>query len=60
MPENCTSCKFEKDRDVIVNDKSTCLCTRFPPRQAGDTERPDLYPFPVVNADCWCGEYKHK
>ena len=58
--EECSNCFFGRETGTKSFDKPLCDCLRLPPQQAGDQGRPSPYPFPVVYAIDWCGEYKKK
>lgn len=56
--KNCANCYFGKPPvNPSWKDKSI-ECHRYPPKQEGDTQRPDPFPFPILTPTDWCGEHK--
>lgn len=50
VPKSCKQCEFYKDDDET--------CRRYPPIVANGEEGSETMPFPTVDADDWCGEFR--
>lgn len=59
LVENCGCCHFCRDQDVTFGGESGA-CKRYPPAVVFDdiTETCITAPYPFVDLDDWCGEFK--
>lgn len=63
--EICKNCKYFKvsmisDSIHYPEEAHTGDCKRFPPLLFRNSVRNNIYRFPSVGTDNWCGEYKSK
>lgn len=58
--EICKNCKFYDSEEFIIEDipypQDCGACRRYPPRRIDGSNSG----FPIVDDDCWCGEFKKK
>lgn len=56
--KNCGNCYFGIAPVNPSWTEPSIECHRYPPKQEGNTQRPDPFPFPILQPFEWCGEHK--
>ncbi len=58
--EGCKHCSYydteDYEIDSVTYERTYGECRRFPPRRIDGVNSA----FPIVEDDCWCGEYQKK
>ena len=56
----CGNCFYAREIEDPSYTDNAVECHEDSPKQRDDVQRPQPFPFPVIDRNKWCGKYKPK